>query len=184
MRVGKTRMTEQLPDEVRYYFPGRGVNEPLVTSVFPGGGQVPTNYGGFYLEAMDAHGGWVASTVDLLRFVTAVDARANRPDLLATSSIAAMIEAGAPVCAGGVCWYGLGWLVRPTGNDANWWHDGSLPGTTALIVRSYHNFAWAALFNARSDAATGNFGGELDATMWTALGRVNTFPTHDLFSAF
>ena len=183
-RIGRTRMAEQLPGEVRYYFPNRGVNEPLVSSVFPGEGQVPNNYGGYYLEAMDAHGGWVASTIDLLRFATAVDGRANRPDFLKTTSFESMIAAGAPVCAGGACWYGLGWLVRPTSGDLNMWHDGSLPGTTALLVRSYHNFAWAALFNARSDASTGNFGLELDQTMWTALGRVSTFPTHDLFSTF
>ena len=42
-------------------------------------------------------------------------------------------------------------------------HGGSLPGTTTLLVRSSHDFAWAALFNAR--AQTGNFDGELDAAL-------------------
>ena len=182
-RIGRTRMGEQLAGEVRYYYPGQPLNYPMVQSVFPGAGSVPNNYGGFYLEAMDAHGGWVSSTIDLLRFATAVDMHAaNRPDFLRGTSLEQMIAAGAPVCANGACWYALGWMVRPSNGDANWWHSGSLPGTTSILVRSYHNFVWVGLFNARTDQ--GNFGGELDAAMWTALGAVTAFPAHDLFSQF
>ena len=35
--------------------------------------QVPWPYGGFCLEAMDAHGGWLASAVDLARFAAALE---------------------------------------------------------------------------------------------------------------
>ena len=62
MRLGRSLYPDRWPDEVRYYHPG------TVHSVFPGVGAVPVPYGGFNLEAMDAHGGWVASVVDLLRF--------------------------------------------------------------------------------------------------------------------
>jgi hypothetical protein len=48
-------------------------------------------------------------------------------------------------------------------------------------VRSYHNFSWVALFNARSGT---NFDSELDAALWNALAGVTSFPTHDLFSKF
>src|SRR5918999_2008611 len=180
-RLGKTRMGDALAGEVKYYWPGMGLNAPLVPSVFPGEGTVPINYGGFYVEAMDAHGGWVASTVDLLRFMSAVDGRANRSDILSAGLVAEMTSNGAAVCAGGACYYSGGWLVRPTQGDANWWHGGSLPGTTSILVRSYHNFSWVALFNARS--GTG-FDSELDAALWNALAHVESFPTHDLFSTF
>jgi N-acyl-D-amino-acid deacylase len=181
-RLGKTRMGDALADEVKYYFPGTGLNAPLVPSVFPGEGTVPLNYGGFYLEAMDSHGGWISSTVDLLRFLTGVDGRANRPDILSAALVAEMTSNGVPVCEGGACYYAAGWMVRPTQGDANWWHGGSLPGTTSILVRSYNNFSWVALFNARSD--TGNFDGELDTALWDALAHVTSFPTHDLFSNF
>jgi N-acyl-D-amino-acid deacylase len=181
-RLGKTRLSDALADEVKYYAPGMGLNAPLVPSVFPGEGTVPVNYGGFYLEAMDSHGGWVSSTVDLLRFMTGVDGRANRPDILSAALVAEMTSNGAAVCAGGACYYAGGWTVRPTQGDANWWHSGSLPGTTSILVRSYNNFSWAALFNARSE--TGNFDGELDAALWDALAQATSFPTHDLFSSF
>jgi len=181
-RLGKTRMSDAFPEEVRYYFPGAGVNAPPVQSVFPGDGTVPVNYGGFYVEAMDSHGGWVSSTIDLLRFLTAVDGRPNRPDILSGPLVAEMTSNGYPVCAGGACYYAGGWMIRPTQGDANWWHGGSLPGTTSMLVRSYHNYSWVALFNARSN--TGTFDGELDAALWKALAGVTSFPTHDLFSSF
>jgi N-acyl-D-amino-acid deacylase len=180
-RLGRTRMSDALADEVKYYWPGAGLNWPLVTSVFPGESMVPVNYGGFYLEALDSHGGWVSSTVDLLRFMAGVDGRANRPDILSAGLVAEMTGNGAKVCADGACYYGAGWFVRPIqGGEANWWHGGDLPGTTSLLVRSYHNFSWVALFNANS----GNFDGELDAALWNALAGVTSFPTHDLFSTF
>jgi CubicO group peptidase (beta-lactamase class C family) len=181
-RLGKTRLSQALTDEVRYYFPGLGLNAPLVQSVFPGEGMVPANYGDFYMEALDSHGGWVSSTIDLLRFLSGVDGRANRPDILSATLVTEMTSNGATVCAGGACYYAGGWMVRPAQGDANWWHGGSLPGTTAILVRTYHNYSWVALFNART--GTGNFDAELDTALWNALAGATSFPTHDLFSTF
>ena len=179
---GKSHMLDALADEVKYYFPNFGVNAPLVPSVFPGEGLVPLNYGGFHLEAGEASGAWVSSTIDLLRFVGGVDGRPSRPDILSAALIAEMTGKGAAVCNNGACYYGAGWFVRPTQGDANWWHGGTLPGTTAMLVRTYHNFAWIGLLNTRSLAA--NLEAELDAALSNAFVGVTSFPTHDLFSAF
>ena len=182
---GKSRLRDALADEVKYYMPGEpglGMTAPLVPSVFPGEGTVPLNYGGFHIEAMDASGAWVSSTIDLLRLVGGIDGRANRPDILSAARIADMTSSGAPVCAGGACYYGAGWFVRPTQGDANWWHGGTLPGTTAMLVRPYTNFSWVGLLNARSFSA--NLEAELDAALGKAFAGVTSFPTHDLFSTF
>ena len=181
-RLGRTRMGDALADEVKYYFPNLGVNAPLVPSVFPGEGTVPLNYGGFYVEAMDSHGAWVSSTVDLLRFVGGVDGLDSRPDILSAGLVAQMTGSGPPLCASGACYYALGWLVRPTQGDATWSHGGSLPGTTAMLVRSYNNFSWVGLFNARS--LTPDSAAELEAALGIALAGAKSFPTHDLFSTF
>src|SRR5688572_18651708 len=184
-RLGRTRMSEALPGEVKYYMPGEpglGLAAPLVPSVFPGEATAPITYGGFYLEALDSHGGWVSSSVDLLRFLTGVDGRPNRPDILSAGLVVEMTSNGATGLCGGACHYAGGWLVRPTQGDATWWHGGSLPGTSTILVRSYHNFSWVALFNARSQ--TGNLDGELEAALWNALAQATSFPTHDLFSTF
>ena len=181
---GRSRMRDALADEVKYYMPwepGLGMTA-LVPSVFPGEGAVPFNYGGFHLEAGDASGAWVSSTVDLLRFLAGVDGRANRPDILGAGLVAEMTGSGATVCASGACYYGAGWFVRPTQGDANWWHGGTLPGTTAMLERTYHNFSMVGLLNARS--LTANLEAELDAALWNALAGVTSFPAHDLFSTF
>ena len=183
-RQGKTRMSDALTDEVKYYLPGEpglGMTAPRVASVYPGEGTAPVNYGGYYLEAADASGAWVSSTVDLLRFMAGVDGRADRPDILGAALVAEMTSDGPVVCASGACHYAFGWLVRPTQGDATWWHTGSLPGTTSILVRSYHDFSWVALFNARVEPG---FTSELDAALWDALASVTSFPTHDLFSTF
>lgn len=181
-RLGKTRLSDALPEEVKYYWPSMGLNAPLAPSVFPGEGTVPVSYGGFYVEAMDSHGGWVSSTVDLLRFMAGVDGRVNPPDILSAGLIMEMTANGAKVCPDAACYYGVGWFVRPFQGDANWYHGGDLPGTTALLVRTYHNFSWVALFNA--NAATAGFDNELDAALWKALAQVTAFPAHDLFPSF
>jgi CubicO group peptidase (beta-lactamase class C family) len=184
-RSGKTRMRDAFAEEVKYYLPGDpglGLNAPMVPSVFPGEAPAPIPYGGFHLEAMDASGAWVSSTVDLLRFLAGVDGRSNRPDIVSAALVAEMTSKGAPVCAGGACYYAGGWLIRPTQGDATWSHGGALPGTTSTLVRSYHNFSWVALFNARS--WTADFDNDLNAALWNALGQVTSFPTHDLFSTF
>jgi CubicO group peptidase (beta-lactamase class C family) len=183
-RSGKSRMSDALPEEVKYYWPGMGVNAPLVPSVFPGEGVVPVNYGGFHIEAMYASGAWVSSTIDLLRFLGGVDGRSNRPDILSAGTIAQMTSAsnGAPVCGNGTCYYSGGWFVRPMAFDATWWHGGTLPGTTAMLIRTSHNFAMVGLFNTRS--LTANLEQELYDALWDALDAISSFPTHDLFASF
>jgi N-acyl-D-amino-acid deacylase len=184
-RSGKSRLSDAYPEEVKYYFPGFSVvNAPMVPSVFPGEGAVPFNYGGFHLEASFASGAWVSSTIDLLRFLGGVDGRANRPDVLSAASIAQMTSAsnGAQVCANGACWYSGGWFVRPMALDATWWHGGTLPGSTGMLIRTSHNFAMVALFNTR--APSGSLEQPIYDALWDALDAVTTFPSHDLFSSF
>src|SRR5947208_3290442 len=58
-------------NEVRYYDPNdRKANAVLGPNV---GKPVPVPYGAWYLEAMDAHGGWISSAPDLVRFGSAFD---------------------------------------------------------------------------------------------------------------
>jgi N-acyl-D-amino-acid deacylase len=157
---------------VKYY------DSDSTASVF-GGGIVPWTYGGFYLEAMDSHGGWIASAPDLLRFLTAVDGFPTRPDLLSPESISTMLTTAVGVWGTSPYYYAMGWLRRP--QQDNWWHDGSLPGTTTLLVRAGNGLAWAALFNARHMKPNSQFAAELDPAIWQAVAEVVTWPGGDLF---
>ncbi len=178
MRIGGGRQVDKLPGEVTYYdYPG----SPLTSSIFPQDtGPVAWPYN-FSYSTMDAHGGWVASVIDLLRLVTAIDGRLPHTNLLSLASIATMTSRPSPP------WkqteepyYGMGWLVRNT--PGNWWHDGSLPGTRTEMVRAGNGFTWALLFNTRpfQDAA---FYAEMDNLGWKALAAVSTWPTNDLFDS-
>ncbi len=180
MRVGKTRRSDALPGEVVYYdYPGAS----LATSVFPEEtSPVEWPYGGFYLEAMDSHGAWLASAVDLLRFLVHIDGRTSVADTLNADSINAMTaKPSLPEYETASSYYGLGWMVRPTNGDANWWHTGSLPGTVTLIVRAYNGLDWVVLLNSRPENADGCIS-EIDSAMWTAVGNINEWPTTDLFN--
>jgi N-acyl-D-amino-acid deacylase len=182
MKVGRSLAADRAPGEVAYYdYPGA----PTTPSVFTEAGEpVPWPYGGFAIEPMDAHGGWIASAVDLMRFVTAVDGLATRPDVLQKTTLDLMVaRPNLPDWAASDWYYALGWQVRPMGASGNWWHTGSLPGTTSILVRSYNGMAWAALFNTRP-AAGDNFINELDNDLWRAVNGVTDWPTIDLFDSF
>jgi N-acyl-D-amino-acid deacylase len=181
MRLGHTRLRDRAPGEVRYYgFPGIG----LARSVFPSGpAQVPWPYGGFFLEALDSHGGWLASATDLARFIDAVDGRRhpNHPQILSPQSIEQMTGRPAPPLWGGSdYWYGMGWFVRPAEGGTNWWHTGALAGTATLMVRAGIGVTWVVLFNSQPKDSD-NFFKELDTGMWQAEKDVKRWPTHDLF---
>ena len=187
MRIGASLGGKQAAGEVRYYTRKNAMSR----NVFPEGPrEVPAPYGGFCLEAMDAHGGWIASAVDLARFAAALDDPARSP-LLKPESLATMYEPPAPPVsrkADGTLessYYGCGWLVRPVGKNgkANYWHNGSLPGTATLLVRRWDGLSWAALFNQRSD--DNNLpDGDIDPALHRAAAAVEKWPTHDLFPRF
>jgi N-acyl-D-amino-acid deacylase len=187
MRIGGTLAGKWAPAEVRYYTP----DNATARSVFPEQpGEVPWPYGGFHLEAMDAHGGWIASAVDLARFAAALDDPQRSP-LLKPETVRAMYAPPpAPVARkeGGELaetWYGCGWSVRPVRDTgkANYWHTGSLPGTWTLLVRRWDGLSWAVLFNLRADdpklpdAA-------IDPALHRAAAAVKEWPGHDLFGRY
>jgi CubicO group peptidase (beta-lactamase class C family) len=186
MRIGATLHGKQAEGEVCYYMP----DESLASSVFPPPPEkVPWPYGGFHLEAMDAHGGWIASAVDLARFAAAMDGLPRRALLKAEMLREMYAPPPAPVSrtAEGKLeksYYGCGWMVRPIiDGKASYWHTGSLPGTATLLVRRWDGLSWAVLFNQRSedrklpDEA-------VDAALHRAADAVEKWPDYDLFRQF
>lgn len=61
--LGRSLPKDRHPLEPVYLDPNSGVN------IFTGKGSVPSPDGTFHVEAMDAHGGWIASSVDVVRFL-------------------------------------------------------------------------------------------------------------------
>ena len=184
MRIGASLEGKQAAGEVRYY-----PNDTAeADNVFPGEPRkVPWPYGGFHLEAMDAHGGWLASAVDLARFAAALDDPAHSP-LLKPESFATMYAPPVPPVsrrADGTVessFYGCGCMVRPVGTEGrvNCWHSGSLPGTSTLLVRLANGLSWAVLFNQRSEDKKLP-DDAIDAALQRAAQAVRDWPNHDLF---
>jgi CubicO group peptidase (beta-lactamase class C family) len=129
-------------------------------SVYGNGRQVPSHYGGFNLEAMNAHGGWVATPADLVKFLLAVDGFDSSPDLLPKSTVEEMSRPSAANPQ-----YAKGWQVNRKGN---WWHTGSLDGTSAFVCRTAGGYTWAFLFNARADNSA-QFWREFDRLPWNCI---------------
>lgn len=115
----------------------------------------PTPYG-MRVARMDAHGGWIASAGDLVRFGIHVDGRESPTDLIKDSSRKRMLMPS-PVEPG----YAHGWAINSAGHT---WHMGSLPGTASVLVITADGYIWAVLVNTRS--RSGSFGRDLDALMW------------------
>jgi len=177
MHVGHSSPDQRAPSEVAYE------SNSDTASVFSTDRTVPFADGGFHLEGMDAHGGWVASVVDLLRFVTHIDGQGSVESALSSEACQTMIERPAlDQWADSDYYYGMGWNVRPEPN--NWWHTGSLPGTSSILVRAgTEGRAWVALFNGRP-ADYNTFHQELDGLLWEATRSIEEYPVFDLFEEF
>jgi hypothetical protein len=82
-------------------------------------------------------------------------------------------------------YYSLGWNNRQVREDRyNRWHVGSLPGTTAILIRRHDGKNFVALVNTRISPVTKDFAGILDRSLHEAAAEVTTWPTSDLFPAY
>lgn len=184
MRIGKSLRRDRAEGEVTYYV----ANDEQGPSLFGDVGQpVSVPYGTWYHEALDAHGGWIGSALDLARFARAMDpnnvaAQVTNEALLAMrerpTGLAGAEADGAPKDA----YYGCGWFARPVGSNGacNLWHTGSLPGTATLLVLRHDGLAWAVLFNTRSGPSGEHLGVAIDPLLHVAADAVESWPEHDL----
>ena len=125
----------------------------------------------YRIGRMDAHGGWIATPIDLLRFAARVDGFDEKTDVLQQSTENEMFDRERPNRN-----YGEGWITR-----SNWrGHDGSLPGSIGYLVRRDDGFSFAALANTRPSNAQQAING-LRSTVNNAIGDVRDWPEYDLF---
>lgn len=178
MKLGFTSLEKRQPDEVAYYTMDANKYPSVVEPKL----QTPIAYGSFNLENMAAHGRWLASAVDLVRFASSFDQPDQSP-ILNTDSIGATFAMPSIGKSSDGSWYGLGWAVRTAGKGLNTWHDGSLPGTSTLMVRRFDGLNWAVLFDQRDDPSGKDYG-EIDGMLHQAADAVKRWPDVDHFSDF
>jgi CubicO group peptidase (beta-lactamase class C family) len=142
MRISGNTAADRAKNEVAYYGPPEGA--PYRMNV----------------ARMDSHGGWLATAADLVRFAMHVDGFATTRNILKRDTITAMTTPSRVNPE-----YACGWSVTP---QPNWWHSGSLPGTSSIMVRTARGLCWAALANIRS----AGIGPALDRLMWQIVRAV------------
>ena len=171
MYIGENLITDKKEREGEYV--GNGFTS---LDLYGSGNTVPWEYGGFSVNAMDGHGGWIASARDMVRLLVAVDGFATKPDILSSSTIANMVTPSANNAN-----YAKGWSVNGANN---WWHTGAVDGTASIWVRSSGGYTWAIVLNKRvvDDTATA-FWTALDNMGWNCIASTANFPDFDLFEA-
>ena len=181
MQLGRAWKGDLAKGEVHYYDVLRrqapAVNGPKLNA------KVTLVYGAENFEAFEAHGGWIASAVDLVKFTSAFDDPASSK-LLKPDQITEMwaCPAGAaghePAGQQKAAYYGCGWNVRPAGNHgrANTWHTGLIAGTSSLLVRRHDGLNWAVLFNTDRDQKEKVLSDLIDPLVHQAADSVRHWP--------
>ncbi len=178
MELGRTKPKDRLPDEVEAWDDSNcntmySVYEDDLTSV-------RYSYGGFSMEAIDAHGGWLASTIDLTRFLNAVAGSTGR-QLLAPATVETMLsKPDLPQYRTADHYYAMGWVV---GNGMVMNHNGALTwGTSSTIGRLAGGLTYAVCFNRLGyDRA---FGDGLMTDSANAIKNVTAWPSFDLYPRY
>jgi N-acyl-D-amino-acid deacylase len=169
MQPGASLLSGRLPDEVKYYdYPGA----PLVSSAFPPvGAMVPEVYGGFSTELMLANGGWIADTMDLLRYADNMNGQLTPGILQHPPS-------------------GFSGYVPPVGSGWGWYFEGSLPGTSTILhldtgYQINGKVTYAVLFNTRqSGAPSPDILADADSQLLQVANGINLWPAGDLFPTY
>ncbi len=81
-------------------------------------------------------------------------------------------------------YYALGWNVLHTAQGEEYWfHDGSLDGTSTLLVVAPNGITWALLYNSRPPFdQTGELTQDIFNGIQGTLAGIETYPEHDFFA--
>ena len=151
MQIAANKESQRAPNEVVYY--GQYSEDPYKLNI----------------TRMDSNAGWIASSTELVQFLNHVAGAPGIPALLKPTTIQAMTTP-APAFPQGPARYARGWMVSDNG-AGNWWHNGSLPGSTTIMVRTATGMCWAALTNTRTQPSN-EIDTALDQMMWNMVRTV------------
>jgi N-acyl-D-amino-acid deacylase len=179
VRLGKTLLSERAKGEVKYYVRNNATGPAIMGPNL--GKPAPVPYGTWCIESMDAHGAWISSAEDLVRFASAFDDPAACK-VLGEKSIQRMFappagplghkKNGKPK----EYYYACGWEVRRVGpGQVNIFHSGLLDGSSTLLVRRHDGLTWAVLFNAH-EAGKSEPADLIDSLLHEAANAVKHWP--------
>ena len=154
MTIGANSEAARKPREVKYYPPSAAY--------------------ALNVTRFDSHGGWLASPIDLERFLVRVDGLPTKPDIISAQSHALMTtDSHIKDNKGNDPNYGFGWGVSPQ------WHNGAMDGTVAYLAVLPNGYTFAAVVNTRP--ANDEYAGDLATAMQKIIQGVHAWPNYDLF---
>ncbi|MBV9888225.1 MAG: serine hydrolase, partial [Acidobacteria bacterium] len=133
-------------------------------------GQYGENPYDMNIRRMDSHGGWIATPNDLAKFTAHLGGTATIPSILKPASIKLMTTPAPAYPQNSDAKYARGWMVRNNG-AGNWWHAGSLPGTTSVMVHTSTGMCWGALTNTHTQPSDA-INTALDQLVWEMVHQV------------
>ena len=132
------------------------------------------------MRRMDSHGGWIASSVDLLRFMVRVDGQNSKKDILKANTFKTMTT-GSSANSG----YAKGWGVNSTATVMS--HGGGMSGTTTMLKKIDNSISYAILSNStdrgkdKSSDKANKQSSAMNKAMEEGIQAVKSWPEIDLF---
>lgn len=155
-------------NEVKYY---ESSDAELVEACDGSGKMVQKCNGGNDVQGLQGAGGWVASPVEMLMFVSAIDGDPGKPDILKKSTITRMTSCTKNELP-------MGWMkVKENGN---WIRTGSMAGTSAMLCKQSDGYTWIFVTNTSSWKGA-RFTRLISSMVNSAFGRVDQWPEKDMF---
>ena len=145
MQIAANKESHKAANEVVYY--GQFSEDPYKINI----------------TRMDSDAGWIASSTELVQFLNHVAGAPGVPALLKPATVQSMTTP-APAYPQGQARYARGWMV---GGNGDWWHNGSLPGSTTMMARTANGMCWAALTNTRTQPSN-----EIDTALAQMMGNM------------
>jgi len=153
MVIGANTEAGRKPREVKYY---------------------PASAYSLNVTRFDAHGGWIASPIDMARFVVRVDGLPTKSDIISANSHTLMLtDSGIKDANGNDPNYGFGWGTQQQ------WHNGAMDGTVSFLQVLNNGYAYAVVANTRP--ANDGFAFNMAGAVQKIIGGVSKWPTYDLF---
>ena len=168
MHIGKSYARQKYTNEVNYY---EQTGSCLIPDYCGNGQYVPKSNGGNCIQLLGAAGGWVASSVEMARFLTLIDGNPGVRDILSADAIREMANddyAKGP----------LGWMV--TYSNGNWCRTGSMAGTSVMLKRQANGYSWVFLINSSSWHGY-HFTDEINRYMDRLMQKISDWPQKNLF---
>lgn len=165
--IGRNFSVNRAPNEVKYY----EVKEADTVEAYDGTGRMTMRSdGGNNVTLLGGAGGWVASSVELLRFVASIDGCSVIEDILSPESVEIMTASDDEIAP-------IGWAST---DGEQWIRTGSMAGTTAIIKKQRDGYTWVFLTN-KSPWIGYKINSYASSYISKAIAKVKEWPKQNLF---